>query len=140
MSKPNEATAKLLQLAAENPSLPIEALVDSEVVANDDFNTWWGGVFDVSIAELWRYPNEDGKTWTKEEALEDVFDFADYCSEYLGDRHDDFEQVWDMDDKEAERVIKEWINEIPWTKCIVIFVEAPDELTRKGESHGAENE
>lgn len=140
MSKPNEATAKLLKLAAENPSLPIEALVDSEVVANDDFNTWWGDVFDVSIEELWRYPNEDGKTWTKEEALEDVFDFADYCSEYLGDRHDDFEQMWDVDDKEAERVFKEWINEIPWTKCIVIFVEAPDELTRKGENHGTENE
>lgn len=121
----NKATEKLLALAAQHPELPIEALVDSEVVANDDFNTWWGDVFDVSIVELWRYPNEDGKTWTKDEALEDVFDFADYCSEYLADRHDDFEQKWDMDDKEA---IKEWINEIPWKKCIVLYVSTPDSL------------
>lgn len=118
----NKATEKLLALAAQHPELPIEALVESEVVADDDFNTWWGNVFDVSIEELWGYPNEDGKTWTKDEALGDVFDFADYCSEYLGDRHDDFEQIWDMDDKEAERVFKEWINEIPWKKCIVLHV------------------
>ena len=37
----NKATEKLLALAAQHPELPIEALVDSEVVANDDFNTWF---------------------------------------------------------------------------------------------------
>lgn len=109
----NKATEKLLALAAQHPELPIEALVDCEVVASDDFNTWWGDVFDVSIEELWRYPNEDGKTWTKDEALEDVFDFADYCSEYLGDRHDDFEQMWNMDDEEAERVFKNGLTKFP---------------------------
>ena len=124
----NKATEKLLALAAQHPELPIEALVDSEVVANDDFNTWWGDVFDVSIEELWRYPNEEGKIWTKDDALWDVFDFADYCSEYFADRHDDFEQMWDMGDKEAERVFKEWINEIPWKKCIVLYVSTPDSL------------
>lgn len=123
----NKATEKLLALAAQHPELPIEALVDSEVVADDDFTTWWGDVFDVSIEELWGYPNE-GKTWTKDEALGDVFDFAAHCSEYLGDRHDDFEQIWDMDDRDAEKVIKEWINEIPWKKCIVLHVGTPDNL------------
>ena len=124
----NKATEKLLALAAQHPKLPIMALVDSEVVANDDFNTWWGDVFAVSIEELWRNPNEGGKTWTKDEALGDVFDFAASNSEYLGDRHDDFEQMWDMDDEEAERVFKEWINEIPWKKCIVLHVGTPDSL------------
>ena len=124
----NKATEKLLALAAQHPELPIMALVGSEVVANDDFSTWFGEVFAVSIEELWIYPNEDGKTWTKDEALGDVFDFADYCSEYLGNRHDDFEQMWDMDDEEAERVFKEWINEIPWKKCIVLHVGTPDSL------------
>lgn len=127
----NKNVKKLLKLAAENPSLPIEALVDSEVVANDDFNTWWGDVFDVSIEDLWGYPNEGGKTWTKDEALEDVFDFADTESEYLGDRYDDYEMVLDMDDRDAEKVIKEWIDEIPWKKCIVIFIGTPDNLTNR---------
>ena len=124
----NKATEKLLALAAQHPELPIEALVDSEVVADDDYSTWWGDVFDVSIEELWRHPNEDGKTWTKDEALGDVFDFADYNSEYLGDRYDDYEMVLDMDDRDAEKVIKEWINEIPWKKCIVLHVGTPDSL------------
>ena len=124
----NKATEKLLALAAQHPKLPIMALVDSEVVANDDFNTWWGDVFAVSIEELWRNPNEGGKTWTKDEALGDVFDFAEYNSEYLGDRHDDYEMVLDMDDRDAEKVIKEWINEIPWKKCIVLHVGTPDSL------------
>lgn len=124
----NKATEKLLTLAAQHPELPIEALVDSEVVASDDFNTWWGDVFDVSIEELWGYPNEDGKTWTKDEALGDVFDFADYFSEYLGDRHDDYEMVLDMDYRDAEKVIKEWIEEIPWKKYIVLHVGTPDSL------------
>ena len=124
----NKATEKLLALAAQHPERPIEALVDSEVVANDDFNTWWVDVFDVSIEELWGYPNEGGKTWTKDEALGDVFDFADYCSEYLGDRHDDYEMVLDMDDRDAEKVIKEWIDEISWKKCIVLHVGTPDSL------------
>ena len=124
----NKATEKLLALAAQHPELPIEALVDSEVVANDDFNTWWGDVFAVSIEELWRNPNEDGKTWTIDEALGDVFDFAEYNSEYLGDRHDDYEMVLDMDDRDAEKVIKEWIDEIPWKKCIVLHVSTPDNL------------
>ena len=124
----NKATEKLLALAAQHPELPIMALVGSEVVANDDFNTWFGEVFAVSIEELWIDPNEDGKTWTKDEALGDVFDFADYCSEYLGDRHDDYEMVLDMDDRDAEKVIKEWIDEIPWKKCIVLHVSTPDSL------------
>ena len=33
----------------------------------------------------------------------------------------------------------EWIDGLPWTKCIVIFVEAPDELTRKGERKWEKN-
>lgn len=126
----NKNVKKLLKLAAENPSLPIEALVDSEVVANDDFNTWWGDVFNVSIEDLWGYPYEGGKTWTKDEALGDVFDFAETESEYLGDRYDDYEMVLDMDDRDAEKVIKEWIDEIPWKKCIVIFIGTPDNLLR----------
>ena len=124
----NKATEKLLALAAQHPELPIMALVDSEVVGNDYFNTWWGDVFSVSIEELWRNLNEGGKTWTKDEALGDVFDFAEYNSEYLGDRHDDYEMVLDMDDRDAEKVIKEWINEIPWKKCIVLHVGTPDSL------------
>ena len=36
------------------------------------------------------------------------------------------------DDKMYEQAAMEWINKLPWTKCIVIYVETPDELTKKG--------
>ena len=124
----NKATEKLLALAAQHPELPIMALVGSEVVGDDDFNTWLGDVFAVSIEEVWGNPNECVKTWTKDEALVDVFDFAYTESEYLGDRYDDYEMVLDMDDRDAEKVIKEWIDEIPWKKCIVLHVGTPDSL------------
>ena len=130
----NKATEKLLALAAQHPELPIEALVDSEVVADDDFNTWLGDVFDVSIEEIWADP--DGKTWTRTEAEGDLFDFADESSEYLGEHHDNYEQMLDMDDKEAEKVITEWINEIHWKKYIVLHVDTPDSLTEGGRKNG----
>lgn len=104
------------------------ALVSSDVVADYDFNTWWGDIFDVSIEEVWGDPDGDGKTWTRTEAEFDVFDFADENGEYLGEHHDNYEQMWDMDDKEAERIIKEWINEISWKKYIVLHVDTPDSL------------
>lgn len=42
MSKPNKATATLLKLAAENPAMPIVAMVNFEVVAGDEFVYWTG--------------------------------------------------------------------------------------------------
>ena len=42
------------------------------------------------------------------------------------------------DHRDAEKVIKEWIDEIPWKKCIVIFIGTPDNLTNRangGDEH-----
>ncbi len=121
----NNATEKLLTLAAQHPELPMMALVSSDVVGDDSYSTWYGDVYDASIEEVWMGMS---KTWTRAEAEGDLFDFADENGEYLGEHHDNYEQMWDMDDKEAEKVIKEWINEIPWKKCIVLHVDTPDSL------------
>ncbi|WP_289049848.1 hypothetical protein [uncultured Acidaminococcus sp.] len=52
MSKPNEATATLLKLAAENPAMPIVAMVNFEVVAGDEFAYWTGEIDNVDVREL----------------------------------------------------------------------------------------
>ena len=67
MSKPNEATANLLKLAAENPTLPIVAMVDFEVVSGDEFVYWVGEINNVDIKELWLSPYDDARSWELEE-------------------------------------------------------------------------
>lgn len=66
MSKPNEATATLLKLAAENPTMPIVAMVNFEVVAGDEFAYWTGEIDSVDVKELWLSP--DARTWDREDA------------------------------------------------------------------------
>lgn len=126
MSKPNEATAKLLKLATENPSLPIVSMVQYEVVADDSFSYWLGEIESVTVEELWV---SDGRTWTREDAESEWDGFIEsYAS------NEDLMRIecW-TDDKLYKQAAMEWIAGLPWTKCIVIFVEAPDELTKKGE-------
>lgn len=126
MSKPNEATAMLLKLAAENPSMPIVAMVNFEVVAGDEFAYWTGEIDNVDVKELWLSP--DARTWYREDAESEWDGFIEsYAS------NEDLMKIecW-TDDKLYKQAAMEWIAGLPWTKCIVIFVEAPDELTRKG--------
>ena len=126
MCKPNEATEKLLKLAAENPSLPIVAMVNYEVVAGDDFSYWTGEICDVGIEELWS-SQADGRIWAREDA-EDEFDHFVASNA----PNEDLVKIECLTDgKMYEQAAMEWIAGLPWTKCIVIFVETPDELTKK---------
>ena len=49
--KMNEVTAKLLQVIKENPDLQVIPVVDSDVVADDGFNSWMGNFRGVYIDE-----------------------------------------------------------------------------------------
>ncbi len=135
MSKPNEATAILLKLAAENPTMPIVAMVNYEVVAGDEFTYWTGEIASAEIRELWASPREDARIWDREDAEDECEDFVEsYAS------NEDLMKIecW-TDDKLYKQAAMEWIAGLPWTKCIVIFVEAPDKLTRKGERKWEKN-
>lgn len=127
MSKPNKATATLLKLAAENPAMPIVAMVNFEVVAGDEFVYWTGEINSVDVRELWLSP--DARTWDREDAESEWDGFIEsYAS------NEDLMKIecW-TDDKLYKQAAMEWIAGLPWTKCIVIFVDTPDKLTRKGE-------
>ena len=133
MSKPNEATATLLKLAAENPAMPIVAMVNFEVVAGDDFAYWTGEIESVDVKELWLSP--DARTWDREDAESEYDGFIEsYAS------NEDLMKIecW-TDDKLYKQAAMEWIAGLPWTKCIVIFIEASEELTRKGERKWEKN-
>lgn len=128
MSKPNEATATLLKLAAENPTLPIVAMVNYEVVAGDEFTYWTGEIASAEIRELWASPREDARIWDREDAEDECEDFVESYAP-----NEELMRIECLtDDKMYEQAAMEWINKLPWTKCIVIYVETPDELTKKG--------
>lgn len=125
MSKPNEATATLLRLAAENPAMPIVAMVDFEVVAGDECAYWAGKIDNVDVKELWLSP--DARTWEREDAESEYDGFIENYAP-----NEDLMKIESLtDDKLYKQAAMEWIAGLPWTKCIVIFVEAPDELTKK---------
>lgn len=126
MSKSNEATAKLLKLAAENPTLPIVAMVNYEVVAGDDFSYWTGEICEVGIEELWSSQADD-RIWSREDAEDEFEAFVE--SNAPNENLVKIECL--TDDKMYEQAAMEWIDKLPWTKCIVLFVETPDELTTK---------
>ena len=120
----NKNVKELLKLAAENPSLPIVAMVQYEVVADDSFSYWLGEIEAVDVEELWV---SDGRTWTREDA-EDESSFI--IDEYAPD--DVVAQIERLpDEKQREQAAMEWINGLPWAKCIVIFIGTPDELTNR---------
>lgn len=128
MSKPNEATAILLKLAAENPTMPIVAMVNYEVVAGDEFTYWTGEIASAEIRELWASPREDARIWDREDAKDECEDFVESYAP-----NEELMRIECLtDDKMCEQAAMEWINKLPWTKCIVIYVETPDELTKKG--------
>jgi hypothetical protein len=126
MRKPNEITAKLLKLAAENPTLPIVAMVNFEVVAGDEFDYWTGEIESVDVTELWLSKCDDARTWDREDAEDDYEAFIEmYAS------NEDLMKIESLtDEKLYKQAAMEWIAGLPWTKCIVIFVELPDKLTR----------
>lgn len=127
MRKSNEATAKLLKLAAENPTLPIVAMVDFEVVAGDECAYWAGEIDNVDVEELWLSP--DARTWEREDAESEYEEFVESYAP-----NEDLMKIECLtDDKMYEQAAMEWIAGLPWTKCIVIFVGTPDELAKKGE-------
>lgn len=121
------ATARLAKLAAENPALPIVAMVNFEVVAGDEFSYWIGEINNVDVKELCLSKCDDARTWDREEAEDDYEEFIErYAS------NEDLMKIESLtDEKLYKQAAMEWIAGLPWAKCIVIFVEAPDKLTRK---------
>lgn len=120
----NKNVKKLLKLAAENPSLPIVAMVQYEVVADDSFSYWLGEIDAVDVEELWV---SDGRTWTREDAEYECLSIVD---DYAPD--DVVAKIERLpEEKLREQAAMEWINGLPWAKCIVIFIGTPDDLTNR---------
>lgn len=107
----NTKTAELLKLVQENPDLPIEFMVDSDVV-RDDGNYWLGEFGSCGVTEIYR-----GRDYWhfKDDDEEDVL------SDLAGCKYDrDFEgrDIYNLSEEEWKKLFES----LPWEKCIAVYI------------------
>lgn len=103
---------ELFRLMRENPDLPVVAMVDSEIVADDGYNRWLGAwgyceIGEYFIGEERVYFREDDDPSEIERVL---------CEQYGIDG-------WEsLSDEEAAKVYAE----LPWVKAIIVNIDLPE--------------
>jgi hypothetical protein len=112
---------ELLELAKENPTLPIFAEVYYEVVALDvGYMDWIGEITNARVDSIW---NGARRCSTLSEVEDDSESFVrDEAPEEL------LEKWEDMDNADYDKAVDEWIKSLPWMKCIIVYVDLPDDL------------
>ena len=101
---------ELFRVMQENPNLPVIAMVDSEIVADDGYNRWLGAWGHCEICEYFvgeeRIHFRESDNFDEiEEALTD----GQLC-------YDDFEAMSD----------EEVYNSLPWIRAIIVNIDLPD--------------
>lgn len=113
-------TPELLELAKENPMLPIFAEVYYEVVADDGYNDWVG---EITSARIDSICNGRYRTWTLSDAEDDREAFVEENAP------EELLKEWEsMDSAEYDKEVGKWIDQRHWLKCIVVHIDLPDDL------------
>ena len=125
MTENDIARNKLINILQTNADLPLMALVDSDVVADDCYVSWFGDVNDAYISEVWAGKE---KTYFIDEVLDNMIDFIDieFPEKSIGN-------IYDLSDEEIDKWMKKaekFILSLPWKKYIVLTVTTPDSLEK----------
>lgn len=107
-------TDELKKLIAEHPDLPIVVIVNSEVVADDDYVWWYAPEISFSFGELLDCEQDvnDGKIYTDRDDFEE--DMRDVMS--------DQEEYENATDEEFDKAVEEEIKKFEpyWQQVIQI--------------------
>lgn len=124
------AMLELLKLAEENPGLQIIAEVDSDVVADDCFASWFGEVTGAHVEYIWTGRTFYGtyRTWTLDEALIENDSFVEENAPELLKQ-----KLEKLSDADFDKVAIKWIKSLPWKKCIIVYVGVPDSISPEPE-------
>jgi hypothetical protein len=100
-------TQKLLQLAAENPDLPIVPMVDYDVVG-DGYGFWLG---EFGHCEVGEYALYSDRYYDDRDELKDVY-YCDNAEDFEGCTDDELEKALDL------------ATDHMWTKAIIVYINA----------------
>ena len=103
---------ELFRLMRQNPDLPIVAMVDSEIVADDGYNRWLGAWGSCEIGE---YLVGEGQVHFRDD--EDDEEMERLVEEMLGT--DNCEAI-------TPELIKDTYQNLRWTKAIIVNIDLPE--------------
>ena len=109
-----ELRANLLKLMIEHPDLPVIAMTDSDVVADDSYGWWWASIGRSGITDVacWKKPDGDVEWYDEfDRAVEDMMD-------YYADDSD--MEILSQDQYEA--FIREKVKKLDWRKAIYVCI------------------
>ena len=103
---------QLLQLIRDNPDLPVVPMVDSEIVADDCYQTWIGKWGRSKVTDYY-----SGREYIhfKDDDIENVLrdlDGCKYCCDSQG------RDIYDLSDDEWKRLYES----LPWVRCIAVYI------------------
>jgi len=107
----NKNVEKLIELIKENPDLPVIPMVETEVVAGDDFGRWFASIGNVEIKEFalyQKYYNDNPELIYRENSnkhKEYLIDYGIAASE-----------------EHADSIIAE----MDWQKAIMLNIDLPE--------------
>lgn len=104
----------LIKLASKNPELKIVPMVETEVCSSDDYNYWTGNWGNAELDECYCF---NGRIYFKSSDEEDLVDQYAYD---LGDNP----KYKEMQDEEFYKIVEEKVNNLPWEKVIVVYINA----------------
>lgn len=116
-----EELTNLFTLIRKNPNLPIVAMVDSEVVAEDSCCRWlgsWGSCY------IDKYITHDyyGVIFY-EQGRPDIVDIFEKYFDYAECGVTD-----EMTDAEAFKIMRAKIDTLPWVEAIIVNIDLPKDL------------
>lgn len=127
MAPQTKMMLKLRKLLRDYRRLPIYVEVESDLVVDpNSYSTYYGHILSV-------YPDEifcsSEKVWSRQdttkrgELTQDDMDLIECEAPY------ELQKRWEMmDEKAREKDMRKWENNLPWKKCIIIYVGVPDPL------------
>lgn len=118
IEKQTENLIELFNLIRKHPDLPIVAMVDSEIVA-DDGGFWLG---EWGRCEIDKYiVHEDYGVIFYEQGRPDTVDIFEKYFDYAECGIDE-----ELPDEQALPLMKEKIDTLDWTEAIIVYIVLPD--------------
>lgn len=108
---------KLIKLHKEHPELPVITMVDTEVVASDEFSFWISRIRAVTIKKY--MVADDEVLFYEDMDYDNAWRMYDYS--YIRSKIDQY-----MSEEEVVDVLVELYEKAPWKEAIIIWVGVND--------------